>query len=70
MKQVIYAQVVNLHRKDLKLISANKNINEAKFKFQGQSVRSQRWFDIHFAWIEVNFSTHDLDFYKKRFSDP
>ena len=51
MEQVLYAQVVNLRRKDLKFIAANKNKNEAKFKFQGQSARSQRWFDLEFDCI-------------------
>ena len=35
MKQVFYAQVIKLSRKDLKFIAADKNKNEAKFKFQG-----------------------------------
>ena len=39
----------------------------AKFKFQGRSARSQRWFDLEFDWIEVNFRTCDPDFYKKLF---
>ena len=33
IKQGLYAQVVNLRRKDLKIIAANNNKNEAKFKF-------------------------------------
>ena len=49
----------------LKLIAANNNKNEAKFKFQDQSARSQRWFDLGFNWIEVNFSTREPDLYKK-----
>ena len=56
-EQVLYAQAVNLHQKDLKFIAENKNKNEAKFKFQGQSARSQRWFDLEFYWIEGDFST-------------
>ena len=67
MKQGLYAQVVKLCRKDFKFIVANKNKNEAKFKFQGQSARSQRWFDIEFDWIKVNFSTRDSDFYENVF---
>ena len=47
-KQGFYSQVVKIHRKDLKLIAANKNKDKAKFKFQGQSSRSQCWFDLHF----------------------
>ena len=67
MVKVLYEQVVKLHRKDLKFTAENKNKNEAKFKFQGQSARSQRWFDLDFDWIEVNLSTHKPDFYKKMF---
>ena len=46
MEQGLYAQVVKLRRKDLKFIAENKNKNEAKFKFQGQSTKSQRYFFI------------------------
>ena len=53
----------------MKLIAANKNKNEAKFKFQGQSSISRRWFDLDFDWTEVNFSTHEPDFYKKLFQN-
>ena len=48
-EQGLYAQVVNLLQNYLKSISENKNKNETKFKFQGQSTRSQRWFDLD--WI-------------------
>ena len=37
MEQLLYAQFSNIRRKYLKLIAANKNKNEAKFKFQGKS---------------------------------
>ena len=37
MAQSLYAQVVKLRRKDLKFVATDKNKNEAKFKFQGQS---------------------------------
>ena len=67
MEQGLYAQVVMLRRKDLKFTESNKNKNEAKFKFQCQSARSQRWFDLDFDWIEINFSTREPDFYKKIF---
>ena len=63
-EQVLYAQAVKLCQKDLKFIAANKNKNEAKFKFQGQSARSQHWFDLDFDWIEVYFSTSEPDFRK------
>ena len=39
MEQRLYEQVVKLRRKDLKLIAANRNKNETKFKFQGLSAR-------------------------------
>ena len=67
MYKGFYEQVVKLRRKDLKLIAENKNKTEPKFKFQGQSARSQRWFDLDFDCIEVNFSTRETDFYKKPF---
>ena len=41
LEQGLYTQVVKLRLKDLKFIAANKNKNEAKFKFQGLSARSQ-----------------------------
>ena len=59
--------MVKLRQKDLKSTAANNNINEYKFKFQGQSEISQRWFDLEFDWIEVNFSTRKPDFYRKLF---
>ena len=62
-EQGLYSQVVMLRWKDLIFNDANKNKNEAKFNFQVQSARSQRWFDLDFDWIEVNFSTHEPDLY-------
>ena len=59
--------MIILRRKDLKFVATNNIKNEGKFKFQGQSARSQRWFDIDFDWIEVNFITREPDFYKKLF---
>ena len=56
-----------LRRKDFTFTAENKNKNEAKFKFQGQSAISQRWFDLEFDLIEVNFSTCETDFHKKLF---
>ena len=67
MEQGLYAQLIKLRRKDLKFIAANKNKNEAKFKFQGEYTRSQVWFDLVFDRIEVNFSTCEPDFYKNNF---
>ena len=40
------------------------------FKFQVQYARSKQWFGIDLDWIEVNFSTRELDFYKETFSKP
>ena len=67
MEQGLYAQVIMLRRKDLKFVATDKNKNEAKFKFQGQLARSQLWFDLGLDWIEINFSTHEPDLYKKLF---
>ena len=53
----------------MKFIAANNNRNKAKFKFQGQSARSQRWFDLDFDWIELNFITREPDFYKEKISE-
>ena len=63
-EQRLYSQVVMLHRNYLKITEANKNKNEAKFKFQGQSVRSQCWFDLDFDCTGVKFITHEPDFYR------
>ena len=51
----------------MKITEANKNKNEAKFKFEGQYARPQRWFDIDFDWIEEKFSTRAPGFYRKYF---
>ena len=40
MEQGLYSQVIKIRLKDLKFVATDKNKNEAKFKFQGQSVRS------------------------------
>ena len=66
MEQGLYEQVIMLRWKDLKFVAADKNKNEAKFKFQGQYAISQRCFDLDFDWIEVNFSTREPDFYRKK----
>ena len=66
-EQGLYSQVVKLLRKDLKFVAIDKKKNEAKFNFQGLSARSQRLFDLDLYWIEVQFSTHEPDYYKKRF---
>ena len=62
VEQGLYAQVVRIIQKGLKFIAENKNKNESKFKFQGQSKISERWFDLDFDWVKVNFITHDPDF--------
>ena len=67
MEKGLYAQVFKLSQKDLEFIPSNKNLNEAKFKFQGQYARSHRWFGIDFDWVEVNFSTCEPSLYKKLF---
>ena len=67
IEQGLYAQVFNPRRKYFKSIAANKNKNEAKFKFHGQYARSRRCFYLDFYWIEVNFSTCEPEFYKKSF---
>ena len=67
MEQVLYSQVVMLSQKDLNITEENKNKNEDNFKFQCQSERSQRWFDIDFDWIDENLSTREPDVYKKYF---
>ena len=41
--------------------------NEGKFKFQGQSTRSQLWIDLDLDWVEINFSFLEPDFYRKLF---
>ena len=51
----------------LKITEANKNKNASKFKFQGQSTGSQRWFDLGFGWIEVNFSACEPELYRTLF---
>ena len=68
-EQGLYAQVVKLCKKYFKFIASNNNKNEDKFKFQGQYARSQRWFDLDFDWIEINFITCEPDLYKN-FSEP
>ena len=67
MEQILYAQVIKFWRKDLLFDAADKNKTESKFKFQGQSARSQLWFDLDLDWIDINFSTCEPDFYKKLF---
>ena len=46
MEYSLYEQVFKLWRKDLQFVAADKNKNEAKFKFQGQYAISQLWFDL------------------------
>ena len=67
MEQGLYVQVIMIRRKYLTFVATYQNKNEAKFKFQGQSARSKRWFYIDLDWIEVNFITREPDFYKKLF---
>ena len=65
MEQSVYAQIINFCHDNLLFDTANKNKTESKFKFQGQSTRSQLWFDLDLDWIDINFSTREPDFYKK-----
>ena len=37
MEKSLYAQVIRFRRKNFKFDAADKNRNESKFKFQGQS---------------------------------
>ena len=67
MEQSFYAQVIRFRRKDLKFDAADENENESKFKFQGQSARSQLWFDLNLDWIDMNFSSRKSDCYNKIF---
>ena len=67
MGQILYAQVVKLRRKDLLFVALDQNKTESKFKFQGQSARSQLYFDLDLDWIDINFSTREPDFCKKLF---
>ena len=66
-EQILYAQFVKIHREDLKCFATDKNKNEAKVNFQGQSSISQQWFDLELDSIEVNFSTREPDLYKNFF---
>ena len=59
MEKRLYAQVIKFRRKDLKFDAADKNKNESKIKFQGQSGRSRLWFDLDLDWIDINFSTRE-----------
>ena len=59
--------MIRIRRNILKFVAIDKNKIGDKFKFQCQYARPQRWFDIDLDWIEINFSTHEPDFYKKRF---
>ena len=67
MEQSLYAQVVRFCRKVLNVFATDKNKNEAKFKFQGKSERSQLWLDLDLNCVELNFSSREPDFYKKLF---
>ena len=48
----------------MKFVATDKNKNEAKFKFQGQSARSQIWFDLDLDWIEIMLNSLEPDSYK------
>ena len=63
IEQGLYAQVIMLRQKDLKFVATDMIKNEAKFKLQGQSARSQQWFDLEFDCFKVNFSKREPDLY-------
>ena len=65
MEQGVYAQVDMLCQNYLKTTESNRNKKETEFKFQRQSARSQRWFDIYFYFIEEKFSTQEPDLCRK-----
>ena len=67
MEQSLYARVIMFRRKDLQFDAVDENKNESKFKFQGQSARSQLCFDLDLNWNDINFSTCEPDLYKKLF---
>ena len=67
MEQGLYSQVVMIRRKDLNITEENRNKNEDKFKFQGQSARSQHWFDLDFDWIEIFLAHVNLISIRKYF---
>ena len=66
-EQALYAQVVMLLQKYLKIAEGNKNKNEDKFKIWGQSVRLESFLDLDFDCTEENFSTCEPEFYNKIF---
>ena len=43
MEKSLYAQVIKFRRKDLIFDTADKNKNESKFKFQGQSASGDQY---------------------------
>ena len=60
MKQILFAQVDKIRRKDLQFFAADNNKNEAKFKLQDQYARSQLWFDLDLNWIDKNLALVNL----------
>ena len=65
-EQGLYAKVFMLHRDYMKTTKENKNKNEGKFKFQGNSARSQHWFDLDFDWTGEICSTCEPDLYRTK----
>ena len=51
----------------MKIVATDYNKSEAKFKFHGQSARSQLWLDLDLDCIEINFSSREPNLYKKCF---
>ena len=67
MEHSLYVEVVKLWRKDLLFFAVHRNKTEAKFKFQGQSARSQLWLDLDLYWIGKNLALANLISIRKYF---
>ena len=67
MNQGLYKQVVIICRQDVKTQERKNDIKKDKFKFQGQTARSEHLFGRKYDWIEVNFSTREPYFLKRLF---
>ena len=62
IEKELYLQVVMIHRKDL---DNNKKGKINKYNFQGQFLRSIRWFDLVHECLEEKFITREPDLYTK-----
>ena len=59
----LYAQVVMIRRRESDIKKEKEKTK--KYNFQIQSARLWSWFDIYHEWLEENFRTRGLDFYRK-----